>query len=104
MGRPRTDRAQHRDRALCTGLRNRRAQEPRRLALVLSPLAAEKTLVRQRLTLRGGRGFEFALQMFRECGDGGMIEQLGQIDEPGELAVHVLVNLDELERACADFE
>jgi hypothetical protein len=49
VGRTRGDRAQHRDRALRPRLRNRRAQEPRGLALVVPPLAAEKTSVRQRL-------------------------------------------------------
>src|SRR5579862_2032650 len=47
---------------------------------------------------------ELALQVLREFGDGRMIEQLGQIDEPWEFAIDVLVNLDQLERACADVE
>jgi len=40
------------DRALRARLRNRRAREPRRLALVLPPLATEKALVRRRMTAR----------------------------------------------------
>jgi pimeloyl-ACP methyl ester carboxylesterase len=48
--------------------------------------------------------FDLGFQVLRELRDGRMIEQLGQIDEPGEVAVHVLVNLDQLERAGADLE
>jgi len=42
--------------------------------------------------------------MFRELGDGRMIEQLGQVDEAGEIAIDVLVDLDQLERTRADLE
>ena len=42
--------------------------------------------------------------MLREFGDGRMIEQFRQIDEPGEIAVDVFVNLDQFERACAYVE
>ena len=33
-----------------------------------------------------------------------MIEQLGEVYEAGEVPIDVLVDLDELERACADLE
>ena len=47
---------------------------------------------------------ELGFQMFRQLRDGRVIEQLGQVDESGEIAVDVLVNLDQLERAGADLE
>ena len=42
--------------------------------------------------------------MPRELADGRVIEQLGEIDEAGILAVDVLVDLDQLQGAGADLE
>src|SRR5216110_241021 len=47
---------------------------------------------------------ELALQVPGELGDGREIEELGQVHLPRVLAVDLLVNLDELERARADLE
>src|SRR5213078_3882757 len=47
---------------------------------------------------------ELALQVLRELGDGRKVEQLGQVHLPGVLAVDLLVDLDELQRARADLE
>jgi len=52
----------------------------------------------------GGRCLELGVEMPRQVGDGRVIEQLGQIDEAGEITVDVVVNLDQLERARADLE
>ena len=47
---------------------------------------------------------ELALQMLRELGDGRKVEQLRQLHLSGVLAVDLLVDLDELQRARPDLE
>ncbi len=42
--------------------------------------------------------------MPRQLRDGRMIEQLGQIDEAGEIAVDAFMNFDQFQRARADLE
>ena len=45
---------------------------------------------------RGSR-FELAFQMLCQLRDGGVVEQLGQIDESGEVPVDAFVDFDQFE-------
>src|ERR1035441_11010650 len=92
-------------------MRARRARSSRRLVVVVPALAPEEAAVRRGLIggwrpggAPSGSMLELALKVLGELRDGGVIEEFGEIDEPGEIAIDVLVDFDELQGTCADLE